>query len=118
MATGTIKQTTNNSGTGYCKMPDGTLIQWGDVWYTDVGSFTQNGAVYILAVALTFPKAFVDGNIFVTGSSKIGQAPEFAFGVANKTSTNATIRCMNSTAQTVSTTTQLRVHWMAIGRWK
>lgn len=29
MAQSTIKQVTNNSGTGYCKMPDGTLIQWG-----------------------------------------------------------------------------------------
>ena len=29
MATSTIKQTMNNSGTRYCKMPDGTLLAWG-----------------------------------------------------------------------------------------
>ena len=31
MATGTMEKVTNNSGSGYCKMPDGTLIQWSDI---------------------------------------------------------------------------------------
>lgn len=29
MATSIIKQIMNNSGTRYCKMPDGTLLAWG-----------------------------------------------------------------------------------------
>lgn len=115
---GNVYPVSNASGTGYCKMPDGTLIQWGDKWYTDAGSFTANGSLYILPVALTFPIEFVNDSIFVSGSSKVGQAPEFAFGVAAKTRTNATIRCFNTSAQTVSSSLQLRVYWMAIGRWK
>ena len=29
MAQGIMQKVTNDSGTLYCKMPDGTLIQWG-----------------------------------------------------------------------------------------
>ena len=29
MATGKIEKVMNDSGSGYCKMPDGTLICWG-----------------------------------------------------------------------------------------
>ena len=28
---GTMQKVTNNSGDGYCTMPDGTIMQWGNV---------------------------------------------------------------------------------------
>lgn len=31
MAQGNMQKITNNSGTGYCQMPDGTLMHWGSV---------------------------------------------------------------------------------------
>lgn len=42
MASGKIEKVTSESGAGYCKMPDGTLICWGSVsveagaWSADV----------------------------------------------------------------------------------
>ena len=54
MATSTIKQVTNNSDNGYCKMPDGTLIQWGieasasDATTDIIMSESFNGTNYIV----------------------------------------------------------------------
>lgn len=41
MASGTINKTVNESGTGYCKMPDGTLFCYGTT-YCNVGTTTIN----------------------------------------------------------------------------
>ncbi len=56
MATGTIKQKSNNSGSGYCKMPDGTLICWVSYQITSSISITsQWGGVYSTSNSIFFP---------------------------------------------------------------
>lgn len=117
MATGTIKQSANDSGNGYCKMPDGTLLQWGTATITS-GTFTANGAMYFLATSVSFHLPFINSASFVSGSSKVGSAVELAFGVAGVTETTATVRNMFTQAITLSSSVPLVIRWFAIGRWK
>lgn len=48
MATSTIKQTMNESNSSYCKMPDGTLIQWGALSIAGNATFGRHGYVFDL----------------------------------------------------------------------
>lgn len=69
MATSTIQQVISNSeqqqsGTGYCKMPDGTLIQWGIL---NVGDIEANSTG---AGTFTFPVAFINNNYIAASTSR------------------------------------------------
>lgn len=46
MATGIIKKVISDSGSGYCKMPDGTLIQWGAISVDPIDVDTVWGSGY------------------------------------------------------------------------
>ena len=97
MASGTIQITTNETTSGSCKMPDGTLIQWGTV--------TVPSGSYIETV--TFAKAFANTNYTVT------------FGVYDaiepSINTKYTGGCrIGRTPNTASN----NIEWQAIGRWK
>lgn len=106
MATSTINQIMNNSGTNYCKMPDGTLIQWG------TSQIARNaGANYVTA---TFPISFIDISTgfvnYTTGHPELWMAsiPE---------TTKTTIRCcLYNGSSTISSSVD--IWWFAIGRWK
>ena len=95
MATSIIKQTMNESNSNYCKMPDGTLIQWGK----ENSASTANRTI-------TLPIAFVDSNYCVSGANDSGTNAIFQIAVSSKT----------SFAVYVSASTRLR--WIAVGRWK
>lgn len=61
MATGTIQKVMNDSDNGYCKMPDGTLICWGEFTTNrSQYSVTANGAMYAATtdVNISFAKEF------------------------------------------------------------
>ena len=67
MATGTITKVMNDSNTGYCKMPDGTLICWGEFTTNrSQYSVTANGAMYAATatVNISFAKEFISQWIF------------------------------------------------------
>lgn len=94
-----ILDSLNQSGTSYCKLPDGTLIQWG---HTAVGGLTQQ---------VTMPTSFKDTTYTVrltliansntaTNVTSISRpnADKFAFGVNVLPSGGA--------------------EWIAIGKWK
>ena len=117
MATGTIKQTANNSENGYCKMPDGTLLQWGIQTVTS-GTFTASGEMYFLATSISFPLPFINNASFVSGSSKVGSSVELAFGVTSASETTATVRNMSTQAIALSSSIPLVIRWFAVGRWK
>ena len=106
MATSTINQIMNNSGTNYCKMPDGTLIQWG------VNQIARNAGVnYVTA---TFPISFIDipsGFVnYTTGHPEIWMSSISA-------TTKTTIQCcLYNGGSTISSSYE--IWWFAIGRWK
>lgn len=118
MATGTITQVSNDSGTGYCKMADGTMLQWGTYNLTS-GTMSQYGALYGVAATIVFPIAFNNANIVVTGSSKYGNQPEMAFGMTSTiTSAQVIVRLWDVASRAISSTNPFVVKWQAVGRWK
>lgn len=118
MATGTITKVSNDSGTGYCKMADGTMLQWGTLSLTS-GTMSQYGALYGVAASIVFPIAFNDANIVVTGSSKYGNQPEMSFGMTNSiTASQAAVRLWDVASRAISSTNPFVVKWQAVGRWK
>lgn len=107
LATSTIKQVTNNSGSGYCKMPDGTLICYGD---EATGSISSNS---IMDVPVTFPLEFLA--VPVVTVSYVSHSPAvLSISYEARTKTGFTIRVGNSYSSPIST----RVTWIAVGRWK
>ena len=107
MATGTIKQVMNNSGSNYCKMPDGTLIQWGNL--TNFKSRME----------ANFPIQFVGNNpcVQVTpvyNTTTTARCVMSAIGEKSK----FTFFAFDITTGVESTSTTLNFTWIAIGRWK
>ena len=109
MATGTIQMTANKSGDGYCKMPDGTLIQWGFVINTDVGY-----------TGVSFPVAFVNDNFIFSASPRYSSAyPAIDYRtVSQKNSNSSGVVNFKTLTSTASYTTAAIADWLAIGRWK
>ena len=108
MATSTINQIMNNEGTGYCKMPGGTLICWGR------GSVERNAGNN--TVAVNFAHEFYDiNNLEVMVSTPTSNPAQFRAYLASATKSSVTLGLYNSGAA-VSTGTSVR--YIAIGRWK
>lgn len=74
-----------DSGDGYCKFPDGTLIQWGSTT-TSVSGMTQiaSSGIYYGQASIAFPIAFV-GEPIVVGSTKYGTGHQVPAGFAGST---------------------------------
>ena len=113
-----MKPTTNNSGSGYCKMPDGTLIQWGVLANLEPRSYTgtQRGTIYFyeIPVNVQFPIEFtILPQLMLTKAGGTMAAIGWSAWTANQIteidlfSGEASITAMNAT-----------IHWLAIGRWK
>lgn len=118
MATGTIKQVIPNSGTGYCKMPDGTLICWGTATkaVTEPSWSSWNAGWYQVTVvsgnSITFPVAFIaTPRIYATISSDVWASVVSVGGDAAHIGRIAVAR----PSQYAGT---LQCDWLAIGRWK
>ena len=97
MATSIIKQTMNESNSSYCKMPDGTLIQWGVL-----------SLVTAEVTAVTFPIPFIS-NPSVVASTGAGAGRGYA-DTEDVTTTGFTLWKSTSVSQWA--------RWIAIGRWK
>lgn len=98
MATGTIKQVTNNSTSNYCKMPDGTLIQWGSV--------TVAADSYVVTAYFSVP--FTNANYAACVQAK---ETGTAWNVGDVRSDRMRIGRTPSTAAN-------NYYYIAIGRWK
>lgn len=106
MAVNKIEKVTNDSGSGYCKMPDGTLMCWGAPSKSVAASSTDE-------IAVTYPIAFTASPI--VGLAFLGHVPSvFNVSYENNTTNGMTIRGQN----TYSGALNLNVSWIAIGRWK
>lgn len=101
----------------YCKMPDGTLIQWGINTYTS-GSTSTYQSIHIITKSIPFPVEFYDTNYTLFGSGKFGTGAALAFADEGGTTTSGSARAWDVTSRTLSSSMQLKLRWMAIGRWK
>lgn len=118
MATSTINQIMNNSGTNYCKMPDGTLIQWGTdqvVTETSPGSYPALGnnmyrGVKTISYTIPFiskPAVIVDGDNRLYG----------AFGSNASDSLTTNTQFIVEGGHNAPNVT-IEIYWIAVGRWK
>lgn len=95
--------TLNSNTTGYCKIPNGTIIQWGAT------SITPSAADTVTSQTITFPTSFPNACKFVIANPKSS--------VPNKLSTSCTI--VNTSSfnlyMTRANTTATDYFWFAVG---
>lgn len=97
--TSTIQQIMNNSDFNYCKMPDGTLLQWG---VTSISALT---------ITVQMPMSFKDKSYYVLVN---------LIANSNNASNVTAINPMEvgRFAIGVNTPPSGGARWLAIGRWK
>lgn len=107
---GNVYPVSNASGTNYCKMPDGTLIQWGVKSVTTVavsgGSFQYSSN----AEWVTFPIAYTTAPFVATNIKEAS-----AYWSSSASAINATNFRVSAGGNMAVTKD---VYWVAIGRWK
>lgn len=107
--TSNIKQITNNSEDGYCKMPDGTLIQWGSI-----GGYEEAKRK---DYTITFPIAFDTSYTYaMTANGRFFSDPNSYETVCTckmVSATQAIVHVYNASTNYINA-----VFWVAVGRWK
>lgn len=104
--TDTLLPESAQSGNGYCKMADGTLICYG-IEKTSISASTT------VDISITFPVAFVSSPTIIV--SKLAHVPTvFDLSTENHTTTGFTARANNSYSSALT----LNMSWVAIGRWR
>lgn len=120
-AVGAAEPNESSGGTasGYCKMPDGTLIQWGHYTVSQEGSLTQiaSSGVYYGLDYLTFPIAFYNDNYTVTGSTRYSTGHPVPIGFFSRSKSSVAISIYDFYARPMNGGNMI-VRWQAIGRWK
>lgn len=104
-----IKSIRNTSDSSYCKMPDGTLIEWG---VESVKTLTAQGPLgYFGATTVQFSPVFSsEPMVTATASGNPGYVTASVYGVAVDT--------MHVGISSDTSNVTVRVYWHAIGRWK
>ena len=107
--TETIAQTWTNGASSYCKMPDGTMIQWGSATNTAEGF-----------ASVTYPQEFINTSVYAVATPKYGGGGGGlncrVITQANKA--NIIVYFRNLTDTSVQTDTNQTAVWIAVGRWK
>ena len=109
MASGTSKKVTSDSGTGYCKMPDGTLIQWGKA---GGGGATGTSASFPVTFAIPFTDA--PHIAFGVHNDSSGHYDNVSSSYVNLSGSGFTVRLSRPSSGYIGSV----VLWIAIGRWK
>ena len=103
MASGTITNFATDSGTNYCKMSDGTLIQWGEAIIP----------IESPSITVTFPLPFFSANYSITAMGVFTFTRDIDFVYAAQTTTKIDIY-----HGAADLTHAVGFKWMAVGRWK
>lgn len=112
--TDTLLPESAQSGNGYQKFADGTLICWGTKQESNV-AFNSWGSLYVgtMSDTVTFPIEFA-ANPSVIVSAAISGTSFFPITAASNTTGIYTLQV----AKTNNTTSTIIFQWVAIGRWK
>lgn len=105
----TIQQQTNNSGDGYCKMSDGTLIQWGRF---EVEIPANNYVEKNLQYPIQFYASYIPQTFALV---RVWNNPSMYSIIQRSGDHNDTTFRIGTEATTLQT---INVNWFAIGRWK
>ena len=116
MASGTIPQTWANGGTGYCKLPNGTLIQWGTTFTPSLSTAQiQSSGIYYAATAITFPIEFYNSEYSISGMARYSTGYSVPIGAYENTRSTATVHLYDFVSRS---NVSYRIEWHAIGIWK
>lgn len=110
MASGIIEKLSNDSANGYCKFPDGTLIQWGTADNTTAGY-----------AEITFPQPFLNRGYAIVGTPRHSSGHtslDYFTILAPSSTTGAIAYFRKATDSAPDTDTTANISWCAIGRWK
>lgn len=118
MASGIIEKLSNDSANGYCKFPDGTLIQWGTSRITSGSTSVYVSPINLAHVTIQFPISFASTNYLVFGSGRHSTGASIAIAQVGEEKTSCSVHWWDAAARTFSTSAPLVVKWCAIGRWK
>ena len=105
MASGVIEKLSNDSANGYCKFPDGTLIQWGRG-----GSYVETATQYTIEL----PVAFAD-RYYSVAVTPTGDKPYIGSSAILDSVTTSSFKVWIGNPDNVFV---LGFRWIAIGRWK
>lgn len=121
MATSTIKQVTNNSGNSYCKMPDGTLIQWGSGTINTDGTNTAVGAAGAVYASKTLyidlPMSFISNDYVIFGYSRYHTGHILPLGVTAAGADKMQMIAYDLYQRPLNDGLY-KFYWIAVGRWK
>lgn len=107
-----------SAGDGSLKLPNGTLIQWGQTTLNVENALTQiaTSEVYQGTANLVFPVAFANTSYYLSGIVRYSTGFEVPCGFQPNTSSAAMIRIYDYYARPASSTAY-KLFWFAIGRW-
>ena len=105
-----VNPVNNDSGNNYCKMPDGTLIQWGVKSYS--GTIAAGGQA---TDTVTFPTSFVNSGYSLTCNMITSVPSQKTASLSTRSVSSATISLQNTFSSASEGATY---SWIAIGRWK
>ena len=101
------------SGTGYCKLSDGTLIQYGK---QTSFSLSDNN---IISATVTMGQAFIDTNYVVMLTAGRNSLAFLTLPFCEGNSGGNIVRTTTTFAIAAKgTSTNIDTYWLAIGRWK
>lgn len=113
MATSMVKKVTNTSSSGYCKMPDGTLIQW-----RTVGQITFSNEA-IKEGTFTLPVSFANNEYKIVGGAVSTSVNAYLLRVGvYPTSGNVVSYSIGSGTGEAISANNRGFTWIAVGRWK
>lgn len=97
----------NESGINYCKMPDGTLIEWG----------AQTGAS---GMAISFPQPFINNSYGLSISAHYNAVTSIRCILSDsvRSTSSFSLYAYDVSTNKESTATNIPIYWTAIGRWK
>lgn len=116
---GGLNSLKSESGNGYCKMPDGTLIQWGNsanLAFNITTSISGTG-MFRGSYQINFPISFSSATYVISGSSQYSTGLSFPFGApySGMVASYASVYIYNDTSKSGN---EGRINWLAVGRWK
>lgn len=109
----------NTSGSGYCKMPDGTLLCWGSISVSQTnvdtawGSFYESSEINISSVS--FPVPFASTPTLLL---RLRVSPVAFLEDKITASTTGLSGSFHMTRPTIGYNCAGSIYWLAIGRWK
>lgn len=101
MASGTITKVLPTSGTHFCKMPDGTMMVWGNVAF--------GASDYAKSIV---PASSTDGTLFTSLDAVLATSD------TNEITVSSVINAVNSITLSRRPLSACNMRWLAIGRWK